>query len=151
MRPTLVCDLARTIPLADHSVDLVVAGEIIEHIAHSRRFLAEIRRVLSPGGSLLLSTPNIVSLKYRLAFLLGRIPAHAARADYTYPAGDPANAWGHVRDYSFAELRRVLEGNGFRMTAEAGTGLAWRGRIIWPAGLLPRTWSDQIIMKARVA
>ncbi|MEP7356178.1 MAG: methyltransferase domain-containing protein, partial [Anaerolineales bacterium] len=71
--PSLICDLARSIPLAAHSIDLVIAGEIIEHIAHSRQFLAEICRVLVPGGSLLLSTPNIVSLKYRLAFLLGRI------------------------------------------------------------------------------
>jgi hypothetical protein len=54
-----------------------------------------------------------------------------------------------VRDYSFGELRRVLEGNGFRVIAERGTGLAWRGTIVLPAALLPRTLSDQIIMKAR--
>jgi SAM-dependent methyltransferase len=147
--PTLVCDLAQTIPLADHTVDLVIAGEIIEHIVHSRRFLSEIHRVLVPGGSLLLSTPNVVSLKYRVAFVLGRIPAHAARADYTYGDGDPANRWGHVRDYSFAELRTVLQENGFRVTAERGTGLTWQGQVVLPAALLPLTLSDQIIMKAR--
>ena len=146
--PTMVCNLAEAIPLADHTVDLVIAGEIIEHIAHSRRFLSEIHRVLAPGGRLLLSTPNIVSFKYRVAFLLGRIPAHAARADYTYRAGDPANGWGHVRDYSFAELRMVLQDNGFKVTAERGTGLAWRGQIVLPASLLPLHLSDQIVVMA---
>ncbi len=148
IRPTLVCDLTEPVPLGTHTVDLVIAGEIIEHIVASRKFLAEIHRVLVPGGRLLLSTPNVVSLKYRVAFLLGRIPAHAARADYTYAKGDPAFGWGHVRDYSFGEVRAVLEDNGFRVTAEHGIGLTWRDRTFVPAGLLPRTLSDQIIVQA---
>ena len=56
-------------------------GRILEHITESRHFV-EIRRVLSNGYDL--SVPNIVPLKYRVAFLLGKIPAMAAKADYTY-------------------------------------------------------------------
>ena len=46
------------IPFADHSFDLVVAFEVIEHIEGWREMLRETRRVLTPAGLLLVSTPN---------------------------------------------------------------------------------------------
>lgn len=49
---------AVAIPLDDDSVDVVVTFETIEHIADHRAFLAEIKRVLRPGGVALVSTPN---------------------------------------------------------------------------------------------
>jgi ubiquinone/menaquinone biosynthesis C-methylase UbiE len=49
---------AVTIPLDDDSVELVVCYETIEHIKDYEQFLREIKRVLQPGGRLILSTPN---------------------------------------------------------------------------------------------
>lgn len=49
------CDLAR---IPDESVDLVVSFETIEHLRKPERFLAEVRRVLKPGGRLIGSVPN---------------------------------------------------------------------------------------------
>ena len=46
------------LPLPDASVDLVVALEVIEHLAEWQRFLDEARRVLTPAGRLIVSTPN---------------------------------------------------------------------------------------------
>src|SRR5579862_6931319 len=46
------------LPFADASFDLVVSFETIEHITAQREFLGEVRRVLAPGGLLLLSSPN---------------------------------------------------------------------------------------------
>jgi 2-polyprenyl-6-hydroxyphenyl methylase/3-demethylubiquinone-9 3-methyltransferase len=43
--------------LADAAFDLVWAGEVIEHVADTARWLSEVRRVLRSGGRLLLSTP----------------------------------------------------------------------------------------------
>ncbi len=45
-------------PLADASFDVVWAGETIEHVADTAGWLSEVRRVLVPGGRLLLSTPD---------------------------------------------------------------------------------------------
>lgn len=49
---------ATAIPLDDASVDVVVTFETIEHVADYRAFLAEVDRVLAPGGIALVSTPN---------------------------------------------------------------------------------------------
>lgn len=48
---------ATAIPLADASVEVVVSFETIEHFAEHERFLAELRRVLVPGGLLVISSP----------------------------------------------------------------------------------------------
>jgi SAM-dependent methyltransferase len=49
---------AEQIPLADASVDTVVSFETIEHVSNPLRFLDECGRVLTPGGTLIISTPN---------------------------------------------------------------------------------------------
>ena len=48
---------ARKLPAANDSFDLVLATEIIEHVPHPSELLAEIRRVLKPGGTLIASVP----------------------------------------------------------------------------------------------
>jgi 2-polyprenyl-3-methyl-5-hydroxy-6-metoxy-1,4-benzoquinol methylase len=45
-------------PAAVGSFDLVVACEVIEHVAHTPDFLNQLRRFLTPGGKLLITTPN---------------------------------------------------------------------------------------------
>jgi SAM-dependent methyltransferase len=47
------------LPFADGSFHLGVCFEVIEHLTEYRRLLAEARRVLAPGGQLVISTPNI--------------------------------------------------------------------------------------------
>jgi SAM-dependent methyltransferase len=49
---------AEAIPLADHSVDLLVSFETIEHLDSPGAFVNECARVLRPGGRLIISTPN---------------------------------------------------------------------------------------------
>jgi 2-polyprenyl-3-methyl-5-hydroxy-6-metoxy-1,4-benzoquinol methylase len=47
-----------SIPLATASVDVVISFETIEHIPDYKQFLVEVKRVLRPGGVMVLSTPN---------------------------------------------------------------------------------------------
>ena len=49
---------ATCLPLASASIDLVVSFETLEHVPDARAMVLEIRRVLKPGGRLVLSTPN---------------------------------------------------------------------------------------------
>jgi SAM-dependent methyltransferase len=65
-------DLWGGFPFRDDAIDLVVAGEILEHVPFPAEFLAEIARVLRPGGRVVGSVPNAFRLKNRLRFLAGR-------------------------------------------------------------------------------
>ena len=49
---------ARRLPFANESFDLIVAFEVIEHLDNPHELLAEARRLLAPGGQLVVSTPN---------------------------------------------------------------------------------------------
>lgn len=46
------------IPFSENTFDVVVAFEVFEHLSDWRKFLAEIKRVLKPGGKVYISTPN---------------------------------------------------------------------------------------------
>lgn len=70
-----LCGLATTLPLRAARFDAIVAGEFIEHLRYADVLptLAEFRRILRPGGTLLMTTPNPDSLmlKARRASMLG--------------------------------------------------------------------------------
>lgn len=49
---------AEALPIPDQSLDVVVSFETIEHVPHPEKFVRECHRVLTPGGQLILSSPN---------------------------------------------------------------------------------------------
>ena len=63
---TMIAGNLVDLPLPDESVDVVVNFQVIEHLWDQAAFIAECRRVLRPGGRLLVSTPN------RITFSPGR-------------------------------------------------------------------------------
>jgi SAM-dependent methyltransferase len=99
------------------SFDVVLAAEIIEHIVDTQAFVAEIQRVLVPGGAAFFSTPNILWWKYRLDLLRGRYPDPLEhRLHYGVD-------FGHVRTFTPALLRELVEGAGLDVVRVAGKRL----------------------------
>ncbi len=144
-KPDIIHDLTSGIPLKNGCADICVASEILEHIYNSKYFLTEIARILKDRGYLILSCPNICSLKYRLSFLFGKIPSHAAKSDCTYSDDKP----GHIRDYNFQEAQNLLETTGFIVNQRKSDGLSYKGRTIIPPVLLPVTFQDSVILFAQ--
>src|SRR5262249_26132191 len=62
-------DLTRPLPYDNASFDLVILCEVAEHLPTYMTAVAEIGRVLAPGGHLILSTPNVARLHSRARFL----------------------------------------------------------------------------------
>jgi SAM-dependent methyltransferase len=101
------------LPLEDNSFELVWASEVIEHVGDTARWLSEVRRVLVPGGRLLLTTPS----HGRLRLALGGIER------FSEPLGD------HLHLYSRKSLLGVLHEFGFapvRVRAVGGPPLLRR-------------------------
>jgi SAM-dependent methyltransferase len=102
---------ALPLPFADESFDAVFAGELIEHLPDPVRGLAEFRRVLRPGGRLILTTPN----RLRLANV-----ADGSERPYSPD---------HLSELSYDELQRMLPEQGFAV--EQATGLHLELLLNW--------------------
>jgi SAM-dependent methyltransferase len=62
-------DLNQPLTFAPESFDTVLAVEVVEHLENPWGFLREAIRVLRPGGKLVFTSPNVVSIPARLLFL----------------------------------------------------------------------------------
>jgi len=102
--------LSPPIPFPDCSFDVVLYSEVIEHLQGNPRVpMAEIFRVLRPGGRVLLTTPNLARLTNRLRLLFGRSPLERI--------GGPG--WGgHLREYVLPEITDFVRQAGFHIELE---------------------------------
>ncbi len=104
------------LPFSDESFDAVVAGELFEHLQFPDALVAEIRRVLRPGGVLVGSVPNAFRMQSRLRFLRGRAPED-----------DPT----HLRMFSPAAVRDLLVGfEDVRLSYVGGRYARLHGRLL---------------------
>ncbi|HET7476071.1 MAG TPA: class I SAM-dependent methyltransferase [Dermatophilaceae bacterium] len=98
---------ATFLPLADQSLDLVVAFDVLEHLVEDGRCAAEVHRVLRPGGRFQVAVPCDPAL---------------------WSAHD--DAVDHVRRYTRRTLTDVLEGNGFTVEAMSSWMVLLRP-VVW--------------------
>lgn len=108
------------LPFADGSFDWVVFSEVIEHLVYSPLPpLREMRRVLVPGGRIIITTPNELYLKSRLRALIRLLCWQSLHTtdEFRHQAlleGD-ARYTTHSRTYTMRELCWLVEQAGFRV------------------------------------
>ena len=85
------------LPFADQSFDVVLSFQVIEHVPDVGRYLAEIGRVLRPGGIFVVATPD--------------------RSSRLLPMQKPWNMF-HLHEYSEAELKAALSASFARVTVK---------------------------------
>jgi SAM-dependent methyltransferase len=142
--PVVQCDIEREpLPFERARFSLILFNEVFEHLRMDPiATLAEIHRVLRPGGSLVPSTPNLYSLKSIASFLRGR------------GFGDPYQEFqklhslghmGHVRVYTADQIKRFLAGAGLQSIEVRYRFHKSRRRVLG----LAMNLANQIFLKCR--
>ena len=99
-------------PYPDGHFSTVLCCELLEHLPTDPMFMmGEINRILKPGGYLLLTTPNIASLRSIAAVLQGFHPQLFS----TYIRPNEEGDARHHREYTCAEIKQLLENSGFEI------------------------------------
>jgi methionine biosynthesis protein MetW len=134
------------LPYNDDMFDVMIAGEVIEHLTNPKNFLEECYRVLKPNGVLIMTTPNVCFLSSRIKVMFGKLPY--------------ASAPFHFQYFTLSSLKKLLKESGF--TIERAMGNMIFGECIfdrlkvpflkfistYPAKFLP-TLSANLIIKSR--
>jgi len=130
--------------LPDASADVVAAVETIEHLENPRAFMRELVRLTKPGGWVVVTTPNQLSLLS--LFTLAVKKRFSAFQDVHYPA--------HLTALLEVDLKRIARECGL---AEIAVDYSCAGRIVltpwhypkFVACRLPRAFSDNVLLIGR--
>jgi SAM-dependent methyltransferase len=156
-------DLAGTLPYTSGTFDYITSLDGLEHIDSPPQAFREYRRLLKPGGHLIISVPNIMNVEERLKWLLFGYTSHfkplsqQSKAKIHYDCAGMDEIAVHANPIGYNELRYYLEKNGFAIQGvyrDRKKGNQW---LYWPlvglirmlAKLTPKErradrWSDEL-------
>lgn len=156
-------DLSATLPYADAEFDYVVCLEGLEHIENPHQAIREFARLLSPGGHLIVSTPNILNVEERAKWLLYGYTSHFKPISPEHIDTQRQHSGGkheialHINPIAYPELRYILEHYGFQVAGVYRdrpkrllwlyAPLVWLIRLVgWltPAARRRERWTDQL-------
>jgi ubiquinone/menaquinone biosynthesis C-methylase UbiE len=106
--------------VASSSVDRIISSDVVEHIPDIYTAVAEMRRVLRPGGLLVVNTPNAAYVKRRFQLPVGRFPSTSQSNEGL--GSDVLFDGGHLHYFTYRSLQLLLERGGFRVTGRQSYG-----------------------------
>jgi dolichol-phosphate mannosyltransferase len=106
----LVRGTAFALPFGDESFDCLVSQEVIEHLPYDEVIFEEMRRVLKPGGKLILGTPDYATLAWRTIE-----PVYG----FLMPGGYKDE---HITHYTREQLTEIITRHGFAIEEVAYVG-----------------------------
>ncbi len=117
-------------PIEENSVDIVYAGEIIEHLFKTEQFLLDMYRVTKKDGYLVLTTPNIAWYINRFFFFLFgwqpiRSEVGATSSHYGNPLGkliaNSNEVAGHIRPFTYLSLKQMIQESPWKISKIYGS------------------------------
>jgi methionine biosynthesis protein MetW len=109
-------DDAAELPFADESFELATGIEVLEHLFEPQKALAEVVRVLRPGGRLIITVPNAAHWRNRVDLaMLGRWNPRGDHLSATQPWRDP-----HIRFFTVDGVTRLIGRCGFEVLDRGG-------------------------------
>ncbi len=118
-------------------LDLVILGEVLEHVFDPVTVLRSVARSLKSDGAIIITTPNFMTWTNRLRFLAG---------DLRYQKEGMFD-FGHIRWFTHRYLKEVLAESGFQITDERH--IIFPGKLTSLLKLWPSVFAWQFIVKAR--
>lgn len=115
-------DITSRLPVADHTADWVLFQEGIEHLSDQLQPLREMNRVLKPGGTLIVTTPNYSNMRGRLSYFLNEseyykyMPPNEIESVWMAHAATDQLYFGHVFNIGIQKLRTLGQFAGFEIT-----------------------------------
>jgi 2-polyprenyl-3-methyl-5-hydroxy-6-metoxy-1,4-benzoquinol methylase len=130
-------------PLTDGFADVVAAVETIEHLENPRALMRELVRLCRPGGRVVVTTPNQLSLASKVSLLVRNQFVAFQEAPGLYPT--------HITALLEIDLIRIARECGL---VDCAVYYSDSGRIPltpwhWPSALRGRTFSDNVGLLAR--
>lgn len=119
-------DITKGLPYEDGQFNCVILGEVIEHVPNPDFLLTEIRRILSDGGHLIISTPNMVSWANRILVPLGIQPLFTETSSevnlgrYLKVLGQGGTVQGHLKIFTHRSLKEILVRSDFQVSKRLG-------------------------------
>lgn len=121
-------DVNKPMPYANNFFDVIIAGEIIEHLYNTDNFFKYVHIILNKKGILLLTTPNLASWMSRLFLLFGFQPyptevsneSHIFGKEFIYHLMGQkiSQSVGHLRCFTKKALRSILKYYNFKILKE---------------------------------
>ncbi len=135
------------LPFADGTFDAVVFSEVLEHLRLSPKLVfGELRRILAPGGFLIVTTPNMARLTPLLKLLAGRNPHEAFPEDVV--SENITEHLTHIREYTMGEVMGLLERHGFSVIEARYSGCMERERAHYLITALVPPWRGNLMVLA---
>lgn len=116
------------IKLKPESVDIIFAGEVIEHVYDPDFFLSEANKALKKGGYLMMTTPNLCAWFNRILMIFGIQPLFLEPSTKSKLIGagilkkfkKESQPVGHVRIFTLEALKDLLKENGYQLLTVKG-------------------------------
>lgn len=133
-------------PLPKRGFDVVLMGDVLEHLVDPAQALRQVESLLDKNGSLVISLPNLVHWITRLKILLGHFEYQPmGTLDHT-----------HLRFFTKKTSRKLIESSGYRIVRfhpAIGGRMSGHGRPLWQwlAYLLPGLFAYQMLFDVKKA